>query len=129
MFLKKIVLMVAIIFALMIANISATNAQDVWLSSNQNRDFYVMTDTFQTGVHKEGRLKGYRWFNVSVKIVENGKLIEQVKYTYEEVGTEWRYSHDKQRTPITWHVTRHNKLFLFCMHYLGWKYDDSIFWY
>ena len=131
MFLKKIFLTATIIFTLMI--FQSANAKDLyvesWYKDGSHYNTVIDLDSLEYGVNKDGWLKGGRWFNITLKIVKDGNFIDKLKYNYHEFPkSEWRYSHDKQRTNNTWHVTRHNKLFYFMMHYIGWKYDDSIFW-
>ena len=111
------------VFFIMLINVNLVSAQDVWVDhwNYENVDIYVMNDTITIGKDNDG----YRWFKVITKEVKNNELIKTIKWSYGEMSTEWRYETSEMDGMHTNHVTKHDKVFQYCMKYLGWSYTPS----
>lgn len=102
-------------------------AKDVWVEhwNYEDVDIYVMDDTITSG--SSGNSK---YFNVSVKEVRNGELLDTVQWKFIKYKTDmWRYETNRMKGTHTTVVIPKNQIFEFCMDALGWPYTIKEFWY
>lgn len=115
---NKILLTVTLI-ATLIFSASTCAAKDVWVDRNSydGTDYYVMDDTI---VGNDSR----NYFSVSVKQVRNGRLDKVVVCKFDKYGGGmWRYETSTMDGTHTTVVIPRNKIFEFCMEWLGWHYS------
>ena len=124
---KKIIVMVLFLAAAVFSvSISSCEAKDVWVDrwKHINADIYVMDETIEYEENLEGK-----FFRVSTKEVQNGKLKSIVRWKYVKVGKEmWRYETNKMGGSHMTVVSPGDKVFDFCMKKIGWKYRTEDFW-
>lgn len=98
---------------------SHTEAADIWINhwNTENIDIYMMEDTLSATGNRDS-------FTVSTKMVTNGRLKEIVTWYYgKSPYGMWRYETNTMRRDHTTVVCVHDKLFEYCMNYLGWPYE------
>ena len=84
-----------------------------------------MDDTLRSGISDTGK-----YFKVSIKEVQNGKLLDIVNWSFNKYKTDmWRYETNKMNGTHTTVVTAQNQIFEFCMKSLGWSYRIKDVWY
>ena len=87
---KKIIVMAAFLAATVFSiSSSFCEAKDVWVDrwQNINADIYVMDETIEYEENLDGK-----FFNVTTKEVQNGKLKRIVRWKFVKVEQEmWRY--------------------------------------
>ena len=123
---KSIVMAIFLAAAAFSVSISSCEAKDVWVDrwQNINADIYVMDETIEPGTTHNGK-----FFNVTTKEVQNGKLKSIVRWKYVKVGQEmWRYETNKMGGSHMTVVSPGDKVFDFCMKKIGWKYRTEDFW-
>ena len=124
---KKIIVMILFLAAAVFSvSISSCEAKDVWVDrwKNINADIYVMDETLEPGTTHNGK-----FFKVTTKEVQNGKLKSIVRWKFVKVGQEmWRYETNKMDGSHMTVVSPGDKVFDFCMKKIGWKYRTEDFW-
>lgn len=102
------------------AGTGSAGATDVWVNhmALENVDVYVMDDTLTYGTSATGK-----WFSVSVKRVQNGRLGEVVTWRFSQYKTDmWRYRTNTMSGNHTTVLMAPNKIFEYGMNRLGWSY-------
>ena len=123
---KIIVMVLFLVTAVFSVSISSCEAKDVWVDrwKNINADIYVMDETLEPGTTHNGK-----FFKVTTKEVQNGKLKSIVRWKFVKVGQEmWRYETNKMGGSHMTVVAPGDKVFDFCMKKIGWKYRTEDFW-
>ena len=124
---KKIIVMVLFLTAAVFSvSVSSCEAKDVWVDrwKNINADIYVMDETLEPGTTHNGK-----FFKVTTKEVQNGKLKSIVRWKFVKVGQEmWRYETNQMDGSHMTVVAPGDKVFDFCMKKIGWKYRTEDFW-
>ena len=124
---KKLVFLVMMVAtALFLLAVTPCEAKDVWVDHwrNINADIYVMDETLAWEENLEGK-----FFRVSTKAVQNGKLKNIIKWKYIKHGQEmWRYETNQMGGTHMTVVSPGDKLFNFCMKRIGWTYRTEDFW-
>ncbi len=96
---KKYLFLVLVAFAVMFSvSVSPCEAKDVWVERWQQNhaDVYVMDDTLGW----EENLNG-KFFRVSTKLVQNGKLKSIIKWKFVKIRDEmWRYETNQMGATI-----------------------------
>lgn len=104
-------------------------ATDVWVDhwNYENVDIYVMDDTISYGTR--GKVK---WFNVSVKTVQNGQLQQIIRWEFNKYSRDmWRYQTNTMDRSHYTVVIPHNRIFEYGMNQIGWSYyiRDNMWYY
>ena len=124
---KKIIVMILFLVAAVFSvSISSCEAKDVWVDHWQhiNADIYVMDETIEYEENLDGK-----FFKVSTKEAQNGKLKSIVRWKFVKVGQEmWRYETNMMGGSHMTVVSPGDKVFDFCMKKIGWKYRTEDFW-
>ena len=124
---KRLVFLVMMVAATMFSvAVNPCEAKDIWVDhwQNINADIYVMDETFAWEENLEGK-----FFRVSTKAVQNGKLKNIIKWKYIKHGQEmWRYETNQMGGTHMTVVSPGDKLFNFCMKRIGWTYRTEDFW-
>jgi hypothetical protein len=123
---KFFVMVVFLAAAVFSVSLPHCEAKDVWVDrwQNINADIYVMDDTIEYEENLEGK-----FFKVSTKTVQNGKLKNIIKWKYIKHGQEmWRYETNQMGGSHMTVVSPGDKLFAFCMKRIGWNYRTEDFW-
>ena len=123
---KIIVMVLFLVTAVLSVSISSCEAKDVWVDrwKNINADIYVMDETLEPGTTHNGK-----FFKVTTKEVQNGKLKSIVRWKFVKVGQEmWRYETNKMGGSHMTVVSPGDKVFDFCMKKIGWEYRTEDFW-
>ena len=124
---KRIVFLVMMIAATMFSvAVTHCEAKDVWVDrwQNINADIYVMDETLAWEENLEGK-----FFRVSTKTVQNGKLKNIIKWKYIKHGQEmWRYETNQMGGTHITVVSPGDKVFDFCMKRIGWTYRTEDLW-
>ena len=125
--LKRILCIVTLIlFVIIIPFGHQTEAADVWVDhwNSEGIDVYVMDDTLSHGTNSTGR-----WFSISTKMVENGRLKEVITWNFSKFKTDmWRYQTNTMDQSHTTVVLSGNKVFVYSMNKIGWSYEIREFW-
>ena len=124
---KRFVFLVMMVAAVMFSlSIAHCEAKDVWVDrwQNSNADIYVMDETLAW----EENLNG-KFFRVTTKEVQNGKVKRFIKWKYVKHGQEmWRYETNQMGGTHMTTVSPGDKLFAFCMKRIGWQYHTEELW-
>jgi len=124
---RKYLFQAAVLFAVIFSvSVSSCEAKDVWVErwEQHHADVYVMDNTIEW----EENLSG-KFFRVSTKTVQNGKLKSVIKWKFVKVRDEmWRYETNQMRGNNMTVVSPGNKVFDFCMKKIGWRYRTEDFW-
>ena len=124
---KKVIIMAFLMAAVVFSvSISSCEAKDVWVDrwKHINADIYVMDETIEPGTTHNGK-----FFNVTTKEVQNGKLKRIVRWKFVKVEQEmWRYETNQMDGSHMTVVSPGDKVFDFCMKKIGWKYRTEDFW-
>ena len=124
---KKVIIMAFLMAAAVFSvSISSCEAKDVRVDrwQNINADIYVMDETIEPGTTHNGK-----FFNVTTKEVQNGKLKRIVRWKFVKVEQEmWRYETNQMDGSHMTVVSPGDKVFDFCMKKIGWKYRTEDFW-
>ena len=124
---KRLVFLVMMVAATMFSvAVTPCEAKDIWVDhwQNINADIYVMDETLAWEENLDGK-----FFKVSTKAVQNGKLKNIIKWKYIKHGQEmWRYETNQMGGSHMTVVSPGDKLFTFCMKRIGWKYRTEDFW-
>ena len=124
---KRLVFLVMMVAATMFSvAVNPCEAKDIWVDhwQNINADIYVMDETLAWEENLEGK-----FFRVSTKAVQNGKLKNIIKWKYIKHGQEmWRYETNQMGGTHMTVVSPGDKLFNFCMKRIGWTYRTEDFW-
>lgn len=112
-----------------IAGALPAGATDVWVDhwNDENVDIYVMDDTISYGTR--GKVK---WFNVSVKAVQNGQLQRIIRWEFNKYSRDmWRYQTNTMDRSHYTVVIPHNRIFEYGMNQIGWSYyiRDNMWYY
>lgn len=125
--LKRILCIVTLILCVIIIPFGhQTEAADVWVDhwNSEGIDVYVMDDTLSHGTNSTGR-----WFSISTKMVENGRLKEVITWNFSKFKTDmWRYQTNTMDQSHTTVVLSGNKVFVYGMNKIGWSYEIREFW-
>lgn len=112
----------------MLGGMSVARATDVWVDhwNYENIDVYVMSDTLSYGTQSSGK-----WFSVSAKMVQNGRLKEVITWRFSQFRSDmWRYSTNTMRGNHTTVVIPRNGIFEYGMNRIGWSYYiDNMYYY
>ena len=124
---KRFVFLVMMVAAALFSvAVTPCEAKDVWVDrwQNINADIYVMDETIEPGTTHNGK-----FFRVTTKEVQNGKVKRIVRWKYVKVEQEmWRYETDKMAGTHMTVVSPGDKLFDFCMKRIGWTYRTEDLW-
>ena len=124
---KRFVFLVMMVAAVMFSlSIAPCEAKDVWVDrwQNSNADIYVMDETLAW----EENLNG-KFFRVTTKEVQNGKVKRFIKWKYVKHGQEmWRYETNQMGGTHMTTVSPGDQVFAFCMKCIGWQYRTEELW-
>ena len=97
---------------------STTQAKDVFVEhwNYENVDVYVVDKSITSGTSGTDK-----FFKVTVKQVQNGKLIKSNEWSFSQYRGEWRYKTDEMKGTTS--TVFNNKIFEHCMKQLGWPYN------
>ena len=96
--------------------LNSCNAKDVWVSSRNGINVYVMDETIKDTITNYPS----RYFDVSIKKVQNGSLLEVESWHYSKVENErWNARCNKYDSSV---LMPRDFVFEFCMKKLGWSY-------
>ena len=97
---------------------STTQAKDVFVEhwNYENVDVYVVDKSITSGTSGTDK-----FFKVTVKQVQNGKLIKSNEWSFSQYRGEWRYKTDEMKGTTS--TVFNNKIFEHCMRQLGWPYN------
>ena len=122
-FIVAVLLLTAAVFSV---SVLPCEAKDVWVDrwQSSNADVYVMDETLAWEENLEGK-----FFRISTKEVQNGRLKRIVKWKYIKHGQEmWRYETNQMGGSHMTVVAPGDKVFDFCMKRIGWQYRTEDFW-
>ena len=118
---SKILVTIMLLGSILSPLVSTVYATDVWVAheSSENTDIYIMDDTFSCGVSKTGK-----WFDISGKIVRNGKLKEVKTWHFSKYqGNMWRYYSNTMQRGHDTVVGAPNRVFEYGMRQANWYYE------
>ena len=123
---RNLFLMMVLAIVFMVVSVNSCEAKDVWVArwQSSNAEVYVMDETLVWEENLQGK-----FFLVSTKEVQNGKLKRIVKWKYIKYGQEmWRYETDQMNGNNMTVVSPGDRVFDFCMKRIGWQYRTEDFW-
>ena len=97
---------------------NTTQAKDIFIDhwNYENVDIYVVDKSITSGTSGTDK-----FFKVTVKQVQNGKLIKSNVWSFSQFRGEWRYKTDEMKGNTS--TVFNNKIFEYCMKQLGWPFE------
>ena len=97
---------------------NTTQGKDVFIehSNYENVDIYVVDKSITSGTSGTDK-----FFKVTVKQVQNGKLIKSNEWSFSQYRGDWRYRTDEMKGNTS--IVFNNKIFEYCMKQLGWPFE------
>ena len=97
---------------------NTNQGKDVFIEhwNYENVDIYVVDKSITSGTSGTDK-----FFKVTVKQVQNGKLIKSNVWSFSQFRGEWRYKTDEMKGNTS--TVFNNKIFEYCMKQLGWPFE------
>lgn len=118
---KNLAIMIMLIMGILFSMLPTNHATDIWVQhwNTENRDIYVMDDTFSYGLSDTGKR-----FSISAKIVKNGKLEEVVTWHFSKYYNDmWRYYTNTMQRGHNTVVSAPNGVFEYGIQRAKWYYE------